>query len=378
MANKKLKILYVITKSTWGGAQRYVYDLATTLPREEFEIIVACGGNGALVTRLNEAGVRIIPIASFARDISITKDVWAFFELLRMFRAERPDVVHLNSSKAGGIGALAARLAGVKHCIFTVHGWAFNEPRSTFTRTLIWLAHWATALLCHTVIIISRRDLIQGTAMPLVAHKMMLIHNGIPPTKTLPREDAQQAIFGKVLPEGALAVGTIAELHPNKGLAYGLEALRSLVDSGTPVAWGIIGSGELDTTLREKTAVLDLQDHVFFAGGRDNAAQYLSAFDAFLLPSLKEGLPYVLLEAAMARLPIVATTVGGIPEIIADGTSGMLVPPRDPEHIVTALKVLARNKTLRSTAGDHAHETISQKFSFQDMLAKTKFLYLRP
>ena len=132
----KKKILFVITKSNWGGAQRYVYDLATHLPKEEFEVAVAFGGTGEvgasaglLEVRLREAGVRIIFLTTFARDIGILREFSAFFELLRTIRAENPDVLHLNSSKAGGLGALSGRIAGLRRIIFTAHGFAPNELR---------------------------------------------------------------------------------------------------------------------------------------------------------------------------------------------------------------------------------------------------------
>ena len=116
----KKKVTYVITKSNWGGAQRYVFDLATNLPKEQFEVAVALGGDGLLAKKLQERNTSIYRSISLGRDISIGKDIRSFFELYRLFKKERPDVVHLNSSKAGGIGALAARVAGIKKIIFTM------------------------------------------------------------------------------------------------------------------------------------------------------------------------------------------------------------------------------------------------------------------
>ena len=117
----KRKILFVITKSNWGGAQRYVYDLAAALPKGEFEVVVALGGTGEasaqtglLAERLKEASVRTIFLSSFTRDIYFFGEFKAFFELLKVIREERPDTLHLNSSKAGGIGSVAGRIAGVR------------------------------------------------------------------------------------------------------------------------------------------------------------------------------------------------------------------------------------------------------------------------
>ena len=121
---KAKKILFLITKANWGGAQRYVFDLATAL-RNEFDISVAFGQEGLLAKKLREAQITTFPIRALQRDVSISSDVKSFLELMRLFRVEKPDVVHLNSSKAAGVGALAARLAGVPRIIFTAHGWPF-------------------------------------------------------------------------------------------------------------------------------------------------------------------------------------------------------------------------------------------------------------
>ena len=163
MAEKPKKCLLVITKSNWGGAQRYVYNLATALPREEYAVSVALGGTGVadsapgeLAQKLAAAKIPTHHVAAFARDVSATSDVRAFFELLALLRRERPDVVHLNSSKAGGVGALAARIAGVKKIIFTSHGLAWDEDRSPRAKKLIKLFSWCTFILCHRVIVITQ------------------------------------------------------------------------------------------------------------------------------------------------------------------------------------------------------------------------------
>ena len=106
-----IKILYVITKSNWGGAQRYVYDIATSLDKEMFDAVVACGGNGPLAIKLREAGIRVITIPLLQRDINIIKEFLSLFALIKIFNREQPDIIHLNSTKIGGLGAVAALAA---------------------------------------------------------------------------------------------------------------------------------------------------------------------------------------------------------------------------------------------------------------------------
>ncbi|MCX6786805.1 MAG: glycosyltransferase [Candidatus Kaiserbacteria bacterium] len=307
------KILFVITKSNWGGAQRYVYDLATALPKDRFETKVILGGTGeaganpgVLEIKLNEQGIPRVWIKEFMRDISFEQE-WKVYDLLvEIFKKENPDAVHLNSSKAGGIGALAARRAGVKNIIFTVHGWPFLEDRSIFAKAIIWMASWVTALLCHKVICISEFDLKIAREMPFVRKKAFLIYNGIAPINF-----GSGYAVRKYFPTGVKITGTIGELNKNKNQIALIDQARK--DPDLYVA--IVGSGEDINMLTEKIKEYGLKDRVQLLGFVP-ASEALKGFDAFALPSIKEGLPYVLLEAKLAGLPIVANRVGGVGEIL--------------------------------------------------------------
>ncbi|MFZ2500762.1 MAG: glycosyltransferase, partial [Minisyncoccia bacterium] len=164
LANKK--VLFVITKSNWGGAQSYVYTLATRLKDTGADVAVVLGGtgeagseSGLLAERLQEAGIRTLFLKSFMRDISLIREFKALRELIYILKSERPDVVHLNSSKAGGLGAVAARLTGVPRIVFTAHGWPFWEPRNFVAQKLIYFFSWITVMFSHAVITISDYDL---------------------------------------------------------------------------------------------------------------------------------------------------------------------------------------------------------------------------
>lgn len=300
------KILFVITKSNWGGAQRYVYDLATAL-QKDFNVSVAFGQEGLLAKKLSEARIQTFPIEALKRDVSISNDVKSFFELLRLFRTEKPDVVHLNSSKAAGVGVLAARLAGVPRIIFTAHGWPFWEQRDLVSRGLIYFFSWLTALLSHKIIVVSDYDLKVAQRMPLVAHKMVRIYNGIDLNFPLGSADVVRHSF----PTGVRITGTIGELNKNKNQIALIEEAKN--DPNMYVA--IIGDGEERLNLIKKIEEYGLTMRVKLFGFM-LASEVLRGFDVFALPSLKEGLPYVLLEAKVAGLPIVATRVGGVGEIL--------------------------------------------------------------
>lgn len=301
------KVLFIVTKSDWGGAQRYVYDLATALPKDEFAVSAAFGQPGLLAERLGAVRITMYPISSLQREVSAIADVKSFFELLRLFRAKRFDVVHLNSSKAAGVGALAARLAHVPRIVFTAHGWPFMEKRNLLWRLFALLGSWATALLSHAVITVSRRDLELGRRMPFCRAKMRLIHNGI----DLRPAYGSGAVIRRAFLPGARITGTVGELTRNKNQITLIEQARG--DPNLFVA--IVGEGEERARLEEKIREYGLQDRVKLFGFLP-AREALRGFDAFILPSIKEGLPYALLEAKVAGLPITANRVGGVGEIL--------------------------------------------------------------
>lgn len=307
------KVLFVITKSNWGGAQKYVYDLATNVSRGQFEVVVALGGTGEtgastgiLALRLREAGVRTIFLASFTRDMYFFRDFKAFFELLSVIKKEKPDVLHLNSSKAGGLGALAGRIAGIRRIIFTAHGFAHNEMRPFYERVLIWIASWFTILFAHTVIVLSDYEL---KSAPVICsrRKIVVIHNGI--DLKMPFESGEH--IRNAFPAGVRIVGTVGELTKNKNQIALVEQAKD--DPGMYVA--IVGEGEDRTRLETKIKEYGLSERVKLFGFM-TATEVMRGFDVFALPSLKEGLPYVLLEARAASLPIVANQVGGVGEIV--------------------------------------------------------------
>jgi glycosyltransferase involved in cell wall biosynthesis len=375
------KVLFLITKSNWGGAQKYVFDLATSLPRETFDVAVAFGGTGTigaevgeLAQRLQHANVRTVVVKSFARDVSVFNDIRAFFELLFLLRREKPDTVHLNSSKAGGLGSLAAKIVGVKNIIFTVHGLPADEDRTSHARSLISFATRITFSLCTAIIAISKNDFDR-----INSPKARLIYNGIKAIEFLPRDEAR----AKLVPEDIarrhekdLWIVTNAELHPNKNLFAAIDAVAKYNAQHFPkLFYVVISDGELRAQIEQDLTHRHMREQALLLGFVKDAAQYLKAFDIFFLPSKKEGVPYVILEAGLASLPVVASNVGGIPEIIEEGVSGFLRAPDDVEGFSECFHELSVDQTIRDRFGNALAAKVKEKFSFQEMVAKTSALY---
>lgn len=374
MEEKKKKILYIITKASFGGAQRYVYDLATNIPQDKFEVAVALGGEGGLKDKLIESGIRVITINNLERDISASKDLSVFFELINIIKTERPDVVHLNSSKIGGLGALATRITSSDaRIIFTGHGWAFNESRSAVSKIIIGALHFITILLSHKTIAVSQATREQIDIFPFIKNKLEVIHNGLGKIDFLDRESSRRTLLKDEV--NKIWIGTISELHKNKGLDIAIKAFKEISRDNSQAIFVIIGDGEERIALEKLIRELDLTGKVFLLGRVNEASKYLKAFDIFTLTSRTEALPYVILEAGAAGLPVVATKVGGVPEIIENGVSGLLIEPKNEIEIANALSTLLLDKQLSTSFGVELKQKIDQEFSLNKMIGRTTDLY---
>lgn len=375
MNPNKIKVYLCITKSApWGGAQKYVYDIATNVPKDAIDMTVLLGGDGELKNKLIEAGVHTLMLPNSQRDAHIKKDLNLLHDLIKLFRKDRPDVLHLNSSKIGFIGALAGRLAGIKKIIFIAHGWSFNEERPWYQKVFFRILHVCTILLSHTTIAVSQitKDQI---GLPW-NKKITVIRNGVTDINFLTKAEARKMFLEKIpqhptLAKDTLWVGTISELHTTKGLKYAIEAISKIQHN---IIFVIIGEGHDRKNTERLITELNLSHRVFLMGKIDSASTYIKAFDIFTLTSITEALPYTLLEAGSAGLPIIASRVGGIPEII-DNNSGILVRSRNPKDIQNGIEFLLKNPDQTKFLGQNLKKKIATDFTQKMMLEKTFALY---
>lgn len=372
------KVLYVITKSNFGGAQRYVYELATRLPKDAYEVVVAFGGDGILKTKLEEAGIRTRTVQSFERDISIFKELRAYDELAEIIRDERPDIVHLNSSKAGGTGALAARMDGVPRIIYTAHGWPFYERRNILARIIIWAASWVTTLLSHTVIVVSRHDLLHARMYGL-SGRLTHIPTALPEIDFDDRASAREALFPAEIIEAHKDdtwIVSTGEHTKNKNLSALIASIAKLPQETRGKIFLILMSeGEDRPTLEALVREHGLEDRVFFTGFVDNARRYLRAFDLFVLPSLKEGFPYGLLEAGAAGVPIIASNVGGIPELVTHNETGLLIDPHHVDSLTEAIQTTLHDPKAAQERAARLKEKVCVQFTIEKMVGETEAVY---
>ena len=397
MTQKKPKILYLITQSEWGGAQKYIYDLAVNLT-ESYDIVIAAGqGNGELfkqcghenIRTLEHGSIRTFRLKHLKRGINPFFDFMALWEIRRLIKTEQPDIVHLNSSKISILGSLANKSIGYQpSIIYTAHGWVFNEPLPGWQKKLYLLLEKFTAKYKDKIICVSGYDkkvALENKICP--AEKLIAIHNGIDFNNLdfFDQNTARQNLFNLISNNDSPAspldfargerlaiIGAIANLYPTKGLKYLVEAAENVIKEHPQTIFLALGEGQERKNLEAQIKKAGLENNFFLLGNIDQAYRYLKGFDIFVLPSVKEGLPYTLLEAMSAGLPIIATKVGGAPEIIKDNINGLLIEPKNSKQLTEALNKLINNQSLMQQLTSNINLT---DFSLEKMIKETTCTY---
>jgi len=370
-----LRIFYVITKANFGGAQRYVYDLAREAKERGHDVTVVFGEDGRLRELLDKEGIPSIRLKSLERNVSVSGDFSTFVELFRLFWNTKPDVIHLNSSKIGALGALAGRLARVKRIIFTAHGWAVGEDRPDWQKALIAFIHWWTVVCTHTTIAVSSHTKDELASLPFMREKIIVVHNAIKAYACYPKDEARallsQTNVGAPIPKDTYWVGMITELHQNKGVDVAISGFAEIANKHPDTHLVILGSGEKLMELVEQIEKRGLGERAHLLGFIPDAGVYVQAFDILLFPSRKEGFPYAILEAGYAGVPVIASAVGGIPEAIRDMETGVLIHPKNPQEVARALTMLLADEPRRKSMGVAFQADTTERFSFSLMCDET-------
>ena len=372
----RVKVLLVITRMSLGGAPRHVLSLALGLNRDRYEVWIAAGpedkGEGSLIEEAESSGVQLVLIPGLKRDLSPSNDLKAFFGIYRLMLSERFHIVHTHTSKAGVLGRLAGRLAGVPASVHTFHGNIFEGFFGPVASSLFLLLERAMAKFTDRFVAISRRNLSYFVRRGIAPwEKFRLIYNGVDLERFRPVDKgAARRALG--LSQGPV-VGTVAALVPVKGLEYLLEAAHIVRSEVPEVVLTIAGGGALEGTLRRRAK--DLGVEVRFLGPRKDVSLVLSALDVFVLPSLSEGMGLSLMEAMAAGLPVVATEVGGVPELVVDGETGVLVPPGDPDALAGAILDCIGDREKAVEMGRRGKERVCALFSLPRMIQEHEALY---
>lgn len=351
------RVLIVITLAEVGGAQTYVAQLLPALV-ERYDVTVAAWGPGPLVAAAEAAGATFVPLRNVRRELGL-RDVLGLVELVRLYRRVRPDLVHANSSKAGVLGRLAAWLARVPVRVFTVHGWAFKAAEGPASAIYLWADRLMRPLTTATICV-SETEKRAGMAARTCGDDAVVIRNAVGVA------DAPRApLAGE--PPHVVSVGRFKAPKDFPTLARALRLLEERSFRAT-----LVGDGP------DRAAVeAELRGAATLAGERHDVPALLADADVFVLSSTSEGMPLTVLEAMAAGLPVVASAVGGLPELVEDGVTGLLVPPRDPEALADVLRRLLADADLRRRLGAAGRARAEERFDLPRFRAEHVELYER-
>ncbi|MBP9765908.1 MAG: glycosyltransferase [Candidatus Pacebacteria bacterium] len=366
-----MKILYFITKSNWGGAQKYVFDLATYFKNRGENISVAFGGNGILSEKLKKENIHTIFIKNLIRNVGILKEIKSFREIFKILIREKPEIIHLNSSKISIYAAILGRLTGVRKIIFTAHGFPFREERSYLQILFIKFFTWLTIFLSHKTICVSEKDFEDVKDWFFIKNKLIIIHNGLKKEEeSIEIEDIQNK------EKNLVKIVSIAELHKNKGLEYGIKTIVLLKERIQNFKYFIFSfGGDEEVNLIKLIKDLNLENFIEIKILEENEKVNLKEFDIYFLPSIKEGLPYVLLEAGINSLAIVASDTGGVKEVVENYKNGFLISPKDVNAFDLALEKLILDYNLRKNFGNELKDKVLKNFLFEEMIKKVEAVY---
>ncbi|MDQ7841235.1 MAG: glycosyltransferase [bacterium] len=366
------RVLHVITLSDWGGAQAHVLALARGF-RHLYDVTVACGPGGPLVARLQKEGIRTVEIPGLTRNPRPLADLATLVRLSRWMRRERFALVHCHSTKAGLLGRVAARAAGIPAVLFTAHGWPFaGSWWPPIIRALLVLAERAAARFTTTIICVSHHDreaaLRAGIGPP---ERLVVIPNGIAPEPWLADSAAEEGGRGTGEPCTAVMVGRFKE--PKDPVTL----VNAWARVGAAHRLLLVGDGPMRPEVEALVRKQGLEGRVAVLGARDDVPVLLRSSDIFVLSSRWEGMPLAVIEAMMGGLPVVATDVGGVSEAVVNGETGLLVPPGNADALSVALDRLLTDPALRRRMGEAGRRRALEHFTEERMLAETAAVYER-
>ncbi len=382
------KICHIITRLDMGGsAQNTLYSCSNLSHKydkvlvhgislesgmtDQEKKVVAVGINAA-----KDQGVRIITMPSLVRSIRPIKDLKALFELIWLISKEKPDIVHTHSSKGGLLGRLAAKFCGVPHVIHTPHGHVFyGHFGQMASKVFLWVERFLTRFTDRLVALThgEKNDYLELSVCP--PEKLITIHSGVDVKQFLNTNGNRAEKRRSLGLEPADAViGFVGWLLPIKGPEYLLRAMDYVWPEQPETTLVMVGKGDLDVDLRAEALRKNVNGKVKFLGWRQDINELMSVFDVFVLPSQNEGMGRVIVEAMAAGNPVVASRVGGIPDLVQDGQTGYLVPPANEKELADAILKILNDRDQAKLMGQRGKKRCEQ-FSLEAMIAKLDDLY---
>lgn len=367
-----IKVLHIAESAGWAGGEVYLLTVAKAVDGQRFDLAFVLPERGPLMERLRARGaqVHLIPLAKRLFNAS------AFLALVRLFRQEQPAIVQSHGARSNVYTKLAGRLAGVRVIVSTVHNSLFDFDVSPLRKRLYVLAERLTSPLADRIVAVSSAiatDLVHRYGIR--TDRIVTIQNGIDANAFSPKRAPSAVLKELGLNGDSRLIGLAARMTPQKGHHDLLRALRLLLPQFPHLRCLLIGDGPLRRSLEREAVALDVSSRCVFTGVRYDVADLLNVVDVAVLPSCSEGLPFALLEAMALGKPIVATQVGGNPEVVENGRTGLLVPPRDPKVLAEAIAFLLDRPAAAAEMGERGRVRVRERFACDRMIRSLENVY---
>ena len=387
---ERIKVLHIITRFDKGGSAQNTYLTLLGLKKGNFKSSLISGlsfesemkqeeikANIKDIQRLKSENIKFIKCPSLVRRINILKDLKAFFDIWRIIKKNGPLIVHTHTSKAGLLGRLAAKLAGIPIIIHTPHGHVFFGYFRPFKTKVFIILEKLAARITDKIVALTNKERDDYILFKIAdEEKFAVINSGVELNKFKELPFNENRNFKKELgiPENSLTIGTVGRLEPVKGHEFLVKAAKHIIPKYPDSIFIFTGDGYLKQNLEKKAFDLGIKENIIFLGWRDDVPKIISIFDIFVLPSLNEGMGRVLVEAMALGKPIVASGIGGIPDLVAHGKNGFLIPPKNPKELAKYIQVLLEDKDKRKKMG-LAGKEMASNFSEEKMVERIDNLY---
>ena len=374
---KKTRVLHIITHLPIGGAQDNTLLTVEKLDKERYNVILACGPQGEWIKRAqNIPDLKIIFIKELIRKIHLFYDIVAIFKIYSIIKKERCTIVHTHSSKPGFSGRIAAKLAGVPVLIHTIHGFPFHDFMPKPVQIFYILVEKFLSRLSDCLITVSKLNMQKAVDMGISEkEKFLNIYSGICFKRFVKRRDKKSVKKELKISAKSSVVGMVGRLSEQKAPETLFYAIPEILKKHSNTIFLIVGDGEKKKSLIRLTDKLDIVNRVKFLGNRQDIPDLLSVMDVYVLPSLWEGLGRSLTEAMYFSIPVVASKVEGVPELVEHEKTGFLVQPKDSHALSRYVIQLLDNATLRKRMGQFAKQKVTVDFSADEMVSRIDKLY---
>ncbi|HGE69618.1 TPA: glycosyltransferase family 1 protein [Candidatus Poribacteria bacterium] len=385
LVNQKsnIKVIRIIARLNIGGASINSILLTSGLDKGRFESILVTGiigeGEGDMSYLAEQYGVNPIIIPELGREISWKNDFTTLWKLIRFIKKEKPDIVHTHTAKAGTLGRISAILAGVPCKVHTFHGHVLHSYFGPIKTKFFIFVERILAKFTDKIIVISPLQFKELCYDIKIAkpNKFAIIPLGFDLTQFLNAEIHKGELRRELnIPEDILLVGIVGRLTAIKNHVMFLKSAKKVSERIANVKFVIVGGGELESEMRELAISLEIQDKVIFLGWRYDMPTIYADIDLVVLSSLNEGTPVTLIEAMASGKAVVSTAVGGVPDIVLDGQTGILVPSGDEEKFADAIVDLLEDAEKRKQFGKRGREFVSANYTKERLCADIEHLYL--